>query len=134
MLWCRSTPTVLSPRVSGLWKLASGRRRGARSSRSSRNCWHFPHPQSPEGFLAQVDAILGADTTDRLSEIAVPTLVMSGALDILAPQHLGRAIAEGIPAADFEVQPESAHQALQEIADEWNTRVDAFWREVEAGA
>jgi hypothetical protein len=27
---------------------------------------------------------------------------------------------------------EEAHQPFQEVPDEWNTRVDAFWREVEA--
>jgi hypothetical protein len=26
---------------------------------------------------------------------------------------------------------EEAHQPFQEVPDEWNTRVDAFWREVE---
>jgi hypothetical protein len=27
---------------------------------------------------------------------------------------------------------EEAHQPFQEVPDEWNARVDAFWREVEA--
>ena len=26
--------------------------------------------------------------------------------------------------------PEEAHQPFQEVPDEWNARVDAFWREV----
>ena len=34
-----------------------------------------------------------------------------------------------IPGARFEVMEEEAHQPFQEIPDEWNARVDAFWRE-----
>ena len=30
--------------------------------------------------------------------------------------------------------PGEAHQPFQEVPDEFNARVDAFWREVEAGA
>ena len=37
-----------------------------------------------------------------------------------------------IPGARFEVMEEEAHQPFQEVPDEWNARVDAFWREVEA--
>jgi hypothetical protein len=31
----------------------------------------------------------------------------------------------------FAVMKEEAHQPFQEIPDEWNARVDAFWREVD---
>jgi hypothetical protein len=43
------------------------------------------------------------------------------------------ATAARIPALEdrFEVM-EEAHQPFQEVPDEWNARVDAFWREVEA--
>jgi 3-oxoadipate enol-lactonase len=41
-------------------------------------------------------------------------------------------VAESIPGARFEVMAEEAHQPFQEIPDEWNSRVDAFWREVDA--
>ncbi len=34
------------------------------------------------------------------------------------------------PRRPFEVMEEQAHQPFQEIPDEWNARVDAFWREV----
>jgi len=37
-----------------------------------------------------------------------------------------------IPDARFEVMEEEAHQPFQEVPEEWNARVDAFWREVEA--
>ena len=92
----------------------------------------FPHQQSVEAFQAQVDACLGHDTADRLAQIAAPTLVLAGGLDVIFPPRFGRSVAEGIPDARFDVMPGEAHQPFQEVPDEFNARVDAFWREVEA--
>ena len=92
----------------------------------------FPHQQSVEAFQAQVDVCLGHDTADRLSQIAAPTLVLSGELDVILPPRFGRDVAEAIPGARFEVLQGEAHQPFQEVPDEFNARVDAFWREVEA--
>jgi pimeloyl-ACP methyl ester carboxylesterase len=91
----------------------------------------FPHQQSIEAFQAQVDVCLTHDTADRLSEIAAPTLVLSGELDIILPPRVGRSVAAGIPNARFDVMPGEAHQPFQEVPDQWNARVDAFWRRME---
>lgn len=91
----------------------------------------FEHPQSVEAFQAQVDACLEHDTADRLAQIAAPTLAIAGERDIVMPPRYGRAVAEAIPGAQFEVWPEEAHQPFHEIPDEFNAR-DAFWREVES--
>ena len=90
----------------------------------------FPHRQSVEAFQAQVDACLTHDTVDRLPQITAPTLVLAGGRDPTARPPLCRAVAELIPGARFEVMKEEAHQPFQEVPDEWNARVDAFWREV----
>jgi pimeloyl-ACP methyl ester carboxylesterase len=71
------------------------------------------------------------DALDRLPEIAGPTLVLAGEVDIITPPRYGRAVAEAIPGAQFEVMPGEAHQPFQEVPDEFNARVDAFWREIE---
>ena len=92
----------------------------------------FPHPQSVEAFQAQVEACLAHDTAGRLSRIAVPTLVLAGELDIIVPPRFGRAVAAEIPNARFEVMPGEAHQPFQEVPDQFNARVDAFWRDVDA--
>jgi pimeloyl-ACP methyl ester carboxylesterase len=92
----------------------------------------FPHQQSIEAFQVQVDACLAHDTSDRLAEITAPTLVVAGELDILLPPRLGEAVAAAIPNARFEVWPGEAHQPFQEVPDEFNTRLDDFWREAEA--
>jgi 3-oxoadipate enol-lactonase len=91
----------------------------------------FPHQQSVEAFQAQVDVCLAHDTVDRLSEIAAPTLVIAGGRDTILPPRHGQAVAELIPDARFEVMQEEAHQPFQEVPDAWNSRADAFWREVE---
>jgi hypothetical protein len=43
-------------------------------------------------------------------------------------------VAELIPGAQFEVMEEECHQPFQEVPDDWNTRVEAFWRDVERAA
>jgi pimeloyl-ACP methyl ester carboxylesterase len=93
----------------------------------------FPHGQSLAAFQAQVDACIAHDTAERLSEITAPTLVLSSELDILLPPRFGRFVAAEISNARFEVMPGEAHQPFQEVPDAFNARVDAFWREVEAG-
>jgi pimeloyl-ACP methyl ester carboxylesterase len=92
----------------------------------------FPHQSSLEAFQAQVDVCLAHDTADRLSQIGAPTLVLAGELDTILPPRVGHAVAAAIPDARFEVMPGEAHQPFQEVPDEFNARVDAFWREVEA--
>jgi pimeloyl-ACP methyl ester carboxylesterase len=93
----------------------------------------FPHPQSVEVFQAHVDACAAHDTAGRLSRIAVPALVLAGEYDIVVPPRLGRAVAEEIPRACFEVMPGESHQPFQEVPEQFNARVDAFWRDVDAG-
>jgi pimeloyl-ACP methyl ester carboxylesterase len=92
----------------------------------------FPHQQSVEAFQAQVDVCRSHDSVDRLAEIAVPTLVLSGEFDVILPPRFGRAVAAAIPGARFEVMAGEAHQPFQEVPDVFNARVDAFWREVGA--
>jgi pimeloyl-ACP methyl ester carboxylesterase len=94
----------------------------------------FPHQQSVEAFQAQVDACLAHDTADRLSQIVAPTLVLAGEFDTILPPRFGRSVAEAIPNARFDVLPGEAHQPFQEVPDEFNARVDSFWREVDGHA
>ena len=92
----------------------------------------FPYKQSAGDLQRYLDAFLDHDTTDRLPQISAPTLVLAGGSDPTARPELGRAVADAIPGARFEVMEGEAHQPFQEAPDRWNARVDAFWREVEA--
>jgi len=91
----------------------------------------FPHPQFTENFQRQLAAFRAHDTLDRLPEIAAPTLVLAGELDIAAPARLGEVVAGRIPDAEFEVLRGEAHQPFQEVPDIFNARVDDCWREVD---
>jgi 3-oxoadipate enol-lactonase len=92
----------------------------------------FPYGQAPENTQRTLDAFLVHDTSDRLPQIAVPTLVLAGGLDMMSRPELCRAVAELIPGARYKVMEEESHQPFQEVPDDWNARVDAFWRDVEA--
>jgi pimeloyl-ACP methyl ester carboxylesterase len=54
---------------------------------------------------ATLGPVMGAvathDVRDRLEQIRVPALVVAGESDFMAPPSLGRALADGLPAATF---------------------------------
>lgn len=91
----------------------------------------YPHKQRTEDLQRSLDAFMKHDTTARLSDISAPTLVLAGGRDTTSRPELCRQVADLIPGALFEVMPEESHQPFQEVPDEWNGRVDAFWRTVE---
>jgi len=93
----------------------------------------FPFPQSPEGFRRQLEAWVVHDTYDRLPEIAVPTLVIAGEVDLITSPRYGRIVADRIPNAEFLVLPGEAHQPFQERPTFFNALVRDFWARVEAG-
>jgi 3-oxoadipate enol-lactonase len=68
----------------------------------------------PAGYVASCDAVGAVDWLDRLGGIAVPTLVIAGALDVGATPEMGRAIAERIPGARFEVLENASHLSVAE--------------------
>jgi pimeloyl-ACP methyl ester carboxylesterase len=87
-----------------------------------------PNAASLEGFQAQIDAFVAHDTRDRLQSIEVPTLVLSGSEDALAPRRLGDEIASLVPRAEHVIIEGGGHQPFQEDPEHWNQIVDAFWR------
>jgi pimeloyl-ACP methyl ester carboxylesterase len=77
----------------------------------------------PEGFVAQIQAILAWEAFSRLSQITAPTLVIHGMNDRLVPAANSDLIARRIPSAQlvkipdashifFTDQPAKAHEAL----------------------
>jgi 3-oxoadipate enol-lactonase len=92
----------------------------------------FPHQQSAEDLQRFLDPLPDHDTTTSLPRITAPTLVLAGGIDPGARPELGRVVAEGIPGAEFEIWATESHQPFQEVPDRWNSRVDAFWQDVEA--
>jgi 3-oxoadipate enol-lactonase len=92
----------------------------------------FPYKQSPEDVHRFLAAFWHHDSTEALPRIDAPTLVLAGGIDPTARPELGRAVADAIPGARFEIWETEAHQPFQEVPERWNARVDAFWQDVDA--
>lgn len=75
--------------------------------------------QSTPAYLAQLAAIQNHDTTERLSDISCPTLVLAGEQDILIPVSLSRALRDAVPGADWVTTP-GGHGCIWEFPHEFN--------------
>jgi pimeloyl-ACP methyl ester carboxylesterase len=70
-----------------------------------------PRPATPERFIGELRATLDPSSfvTDRLAEISVPALVLGGELDQVVPTAATRLVAQRIPNARLEFDPECGH-------------------------
>ena len=84
-------------------------------------------PMSVEAYLAQLNVIQQHDTTDRLDQISVPTLVLVGEQDILIPVRLSRRLHDAIPGARWAEVP-GGHACLWESPEPFNTALVDFVR------
>ncbi len=89
-----------------------------------------PHPSTPERFIGELRATLDPTSfvTDRLGEIKVPTLVLAGGQDQVVPLTSTRLVAERIPGARLEVDPESGHTVRASFRG-YDELVEAFLAE-----
>ena len=89
-----------------------------------------PRPATPERFIGELRTTLDPSSwvTDRLGEIGVPTLVLAGGEDQVVPVDVTRAVAERIPGARFEVDPESGHTVRSSFAG-YEELVESFLAE-----
>jgi 3-oxoadipate enol-lactonase len=76
-----------------------------------------------EGYAGCCEAITTLDERDGLGSITAPTLVIAGAQDPAIPPEHGRAIAEAVPGARFELLDPGAHLASVERAAAVNTLI-----------
>ena len=77
-------------------------------------------PMSFEAYLSQLNVIQQHDTTDRLGQVSVPTLVLAGEEDILIPVRLSRRLHDGIEGSRWATVP-GGHACLWESPDPFNT-------------
>jgi pimeloyl-ACP methyl ester carboxylesterase len=80
---------------------------------------------SQEQTLADFRACSGPDLRGRLGEIACPTLVVSGAHDLMVPAKFGASLAEGIPGARHVVLP-TGHYPMHEDVDGFGAAISDF--------
>ena len=69
---------------------------------------------SRAGYLGGCHAVMNMDTTQRLGQIELPTLVIAGALDQATPPSMSEVIARQIPGARLEVITGAAHLSVLE--------------------
>ena len=89
-----------------------------------------PRPSTPERFIGELRATLDPTSfvTDRLGEIKVPTLVLAGGRDQVVPLASTQLVAERIPGARLEVDPESGHTVRASFRG-YDDLVEAFLAE-----
>jgi L-proline amide hydrolase len=83
-----------------------------------------PNPFETTGTLR------GWDLLDRLSEIAVPTLLVSGIHDIVTPDQI-EPMRDALPDARWELFENSSHMPFVEEPERFQEVVNGFLREVE---
>lgn len=71
-------------------------------------------------------ALAVQDAVGNLEDIAVPTLVLSGALDRLTPVPIARAMAERIPGAQLVIIPGAGHISNLESPERFNATLSRF--------
>jgi 3-oxoadipate enol-lactonase len=78
------------------------------------------------GYLAAGRAVMQHDTTARLGQIALPTLVIAGALDQGTPLAMSRQLAAAVPGAQLAVIDGAAHLSVVEHPQEFAAAVQGF--------
>lgn len=89
-----------------------------------------PKPATPERFIGELRATIHPSSfvTDRLAEIAVPTLILAGEQDQVVPLASSVAVAERIPGARLVTDPECGHTVRASFRD-YDAIVEAFLAE-----
>lgn len=87
--------------------------------------------QKPQVVLGDFRACDAFDVRERLSEIQTPTLVLSGADDLLTPPKYSDYLVEHIPGAKLVRLPNAGHMLPVEKPAEFNAALDEFLEELE---
>jgi 3-oxoadipate enol-lactonase len=86
-------------------------------------------PEQPEyAFLAQLAAIGDFDSSERLSQIKVPTMIAAGSRDILVPPENTQILARRIPHAEVMVIQGAGHALHAECKETLNSLADGFFK------
>ena len=79
------------------------------------------------GFIGALEAMKHRpDASEELATITVPTLVVVGEDDALAPPDVARDMQERIRGAELAVLPRAGHLSNLEAAEEFNAAVSGF--------
>ena len=82
--------------------------------------------QEPEGYAAQIQAVLAHDTYERLPEIEAPTLIITGDDDQVIPAASSDVLHERIPGSRLEVIEGAGHLFFIERPDATLALLESF--------
>jgi pimeloyl-ACP methyl ester carboxylesterase len=83
-------------------------------------------PTPLDVMMRQMAAIQGFDAYERLGQVAVPTLVITGDADVLVPPENSAILAQRIPAATLKTLAGAGHGFFWESPDEVASLVRDF--------
>ena len=86
---------------------------GSPAPRPGTEAWMNSMEMNPHALGEILNRISEFDTRLQLSEIRIPTLVLSGELDRQCPPSQARIIAEGIPGSVLKVYPDTGHGVIR---------------------
>ncbi|WP_417924796.1 alpha/beta fold hydrolase [Collimonas fungivorans] len=84
----------------------------------------------PAGYIGCCHAVGTVDTTARLPQITVPTLVIAGELDQGTPLAMAQTLAEKIPQASLVVLKDASHLSATEQPQAFAQAVAQFMQEL----
>ena len=87
----------------------------------------------PRVYRATMTALFRFDVSRRLSEIHVPTLVVTGSADTTVDPAIQEELAQGIPNARHVIIPNAGHAVIADATDAFNRTLVDFYRSL-AGA
>jgi pimeloyl-ACP methyl ester carboxylesterase len=85
--------------------------------------------REPEILTRILDSLIANPLIERLGELNIPTLVVSGALDTVVPATFTRQVAAAIPGAKLALMPTAMHHPMDETPRAFSRIVDRWLRE-----
>jgi pimeloyl-ACP methyl ester carboxylesterase len=86
------------------------------------------HYQPADAFFRQFDACQRHDTSDRLNQLSLPTLIMTGDDDPLVPPQNSHILKDLIAGAEISVFADGRHCFFIEYADQFNQKAVDFFK------
>lgn len=88
------------------------------------------YPTPLHAYQRQAQSILQFDTSERLHEIKVPALVITGEEDVMTPPGNSRDLADRISGAELRLFKDAAHMFLWEVREQATTIISDFLAKV----
>jgi pimeloyl-ACP methyl ester carboxylesterase len=80
------------------------------------------------GYKAAATMMAATDTSNVLSSLQVPSLVLVGEDDVVTGVDESKILAESIADASFRIIPRAGHAAVQEKPAEMASSILEFWK------